>query len=97
MNRLARLPWRLSARALGNSSLGQAIGASPPFWQTESQVSIRCGVRAACQPGMHVSDYKESCQRQFSGEVASTAVSSGPDSTSRSKTAVQAVPDLRCS
>ncbi|CAL5224756.1 g7493 [Coccomyxa viridis] len=37
MNRLARLPWRLSARALGNSSVGQAIGASSASWQSDSQ------------------------------------------------------------
>ena len=43
MNRLALLPWRLSARALGSSSIGQAVGAGAAFWQTETQVGIMLG------------------------------------------------------
>ena len=43
MNRLARLPWRLSARALGSSSAGQAIGASAAAWETESRVGHLLG------------------------------------------------------
>ncbi|CAK0787891.1 hypothetical protein CVIRNUC_011113 [Coccomyxa viridis] len=37
MNRLALLPWRLSARALGSSSIGQAVGAGATSWHTETQ------------------------------------------------------------
>ena len=40
MNRLALLPWRLSARALGSSSVGQAVGAGAACWHTETQVGI---------------------------------------------------------
>ena len=40
MNRLALLPWRLSARALGRSSIGQAVGAGAASWHTETQVGI---------------------------------------------------------
>ena len=40
MNRLALLPWRLSARALGSSSIGQAVGAGATSWHTETQVGI---------------------------------------------------------
>ena len=43
MNRLALLPWRLSARALGSSSIGQAIGAGAASWHTETQVGIMLG------------------------------------------------------
>ena len=45
MNRLALLPWRLSARALGSSSIGQAVGTGAASWPTEAQVGIMMGAR----------------------------------------------------
>ena len=43
MNRLALLPRRLSARALGSSSIGQAVGTGAASWHTETQVGIMLG------------------------------------------------------
>lgn len=47
MNRLARLPWRLTARALGSSNVKQAAGASPVSWQIALQVRIMPGASQA--------------------------------------------------